>query len=358
MAVLDRWMTTEIVGGKAVRRRTDEWGKGKRWEVRYRDAAGRQRKERHDYKDDALAAEATARISPRARAAETTVSDQFAAWKAGKASLKPKTLMGYQSAYHAHIAPELGTRLISSLTATELRQWWARIDSRDSARHALVVLRGILDLAVEDGMLPANPVSSLSGGQSRRREVDSLTDGQLDTLAASLRAAGCETEFWVLAGCGVRFGEMAALSPRRVRRLDTGWLLHIDRTVQQIGGQVVYGPPKNGKPRDVPCPLWLGEKLATDGDLALPGLGGGPWLTHLWRTPWEHARKAAGLPGLHTHDLRHAFAARQIDAGVDLKTLQYVMGHAHLSITTDLYGSMAKSRLDVIADITRPMGHP
>jgi len=347
-------MTTEIVGGKTVRRRTDEWGKGKRWEVRYRDATGRQRKGRHDYKDDALAAEATARISPRARAAETTVSDQYAAWTMGKGNLKPKTLATYRSAYRAHIAPELGARLISSLTATELRQWWARIDSRDSARHALVVLRGVLDLAVEDGILPTNPVGSLSGGQSRRREVDPLTDEQLDALATSLRASCCEVEFWVLVGCGVRFGEMAALSPRRVRRLDTGWLLHIDHTVQLIDGQVIYGPPKTGKPRDVPCPLWLGERLATSGDLALPDPDGGPWLSDRWRTPWERARKAAGLTSLHTHDLRHAFAARQIDAGVDLKTLQYVMGHAHLSITTDLYGSMAKSRLDVIADITRP----
>ena len=354
MAVVDRWMATAIVDGKAVRRRTKAWGMGKRWEVRYRDAAGRQRKARHDYKDDALLVEAASRVSPKAKSAETTVGDQFAAWKAGKASLKPKTLMGYQSAYRAHIEPELGARLISGLTATELRQWWARIDSRDSARHALVVLRGVLDLAVEDGMLPTNPVGSLSGGQTKRREVDPLTDAQLDALAASLATAGCDAEFWLLVGCGLRFGEMAALAPRRVRRLDTGWLLHIDRTVQLIDGQIIYGPPKTGKPRDVPCPLWLGERLATTGDLALPSPDGGPWLSDRWRTPWERARKAAGLDSLHTHDLRHAFAARQIDAGVDLKTLQYVMGHAHLSITTDLYGSMAKSRLDVIADITRP----
>ena len=38
-------------------------------------------------------------------------------------------------------------------------------------------------------------------------------------------------------------------------------------------------------------------------------------------------------------------------AGTDLKTLQVVMGHAHLSITTDLYGAMAAPK-PRIADIS------
>ncbi len=356
MAVVDRWMVEVVADGKKVRRRTAEYGKGKRWEVRYRDPQGRQRKERHEYKDDALDAEAKSRLSPAARSAQMTVGDAYKVWASGKRHLKPKTLQTYRYTWAGMIEPELGARVVSTLTAIELRSWWSRISSPNSARHALVVMRGILDLAVADGLLPANPLASLSGGQTTRREVDPITDAQMAALADSLRANGCETEFWVLIGCGLRFGEMAALSPKRVRKVGNGWMLHIDRTVQVIGGEVVYGPPKTGKPRDVPCPMWLGEKLAATGDLALPGPGSRPWLTDSWRRPWGKARKAAGLPGLHTHDLRHAFAARQIDAGVDLKTLQYVMGHAHLSITTDLYGSMAKSRLDVIADITRPRG--
>lgn len=349
-------MVEVVEGDKKVRRRTAAYGQGKRWEARWRDPIGRQRKERFEYKDDALDAVAKSRLSPAARSTTMTLASAYDVWIAGKRHLKPKTLYTYRNAWKALIEPELGSRIVSGLTAIELRSWWSRIESPDSARHALVVMRGVLSLAVADEILPSNPLASLSGGQTNRRAVDPLTDEQLDALATSLRKSGAETEFWMLVGCGIRFGEMAALSPRRVRKVGTGWLLHIDRTVQQIDGEIVYGPPKNGKSRDVPCPLWLGEKLATTGDLALPSPDRGPWLTSMWRTRWERARKAAGLPGLHTHDLRHAFAARQIDAGVDLKTLQYVMGHAHLSITTDLYGSMAKSRLDVIADITRPRG--
>lgn len=348
MAIIDRWAP------RKGERKSDRWGQGKRWEVRYRDASGRQRKERCDYKADAVLIEARARLDPRQKAAEMTVADLWDAWIAGKRTLKPKTQRGYRSSWEAHIKPELGTRLVSGLSAMELRQWAARIPSKDAARQAIVVLRGMCELAVEDGLLTSSPVGSLSGGQTARRRVEPVTDVQLDALAASLSTEGCETPFWMLVGCGLRFGEMAGLSPARVRALGGGAVLTIDRTVQRIGAEIFYGSTKTGKPREVPCPAWLAAMLATTGDLAIPAPDGGPWLADRWRAPWDRARKAAGLPTLHTHDLRHTFAARQIEAGVDLKTLQSVMGHAHLSITTDLYGAMARPRLDVIADITRP----
>ena len=43
----------------------------------------------------------------------------------------------------------------------------------------------------------------------------------------------------------------------------------------------------------------------TTGDLALPAQDHGPWLTSMWRTPWEKARKAAGLDSLMAMELRN-----------------------------------------------------
>ena len=44
--------------------------------------------------------------------------------------------------------------------------------------------------------------------------------------------------------------------------------------------------------------------------------------------PWETARTAAGLDGLHLHDLRHSFASFAINAGVDLFAVGRILGHA------------------------------
>jgi len=51
---------------------------------------------------------------------------------------------------------------------------------------------------------------------------------------------------------------------------------------------------------------------------------------------WERLCKRAGVPGIRLHDLRHACASYLLAAGVDLKTVQQTLRHAHGS-TTQMY---------------------
>ena len=42
----------------------------------------------------------------------------------------------------------------------------------------------------------------------------------------------------------------------------------------------------------------------------------------------------AGIPPVRFHDMRHTFATRMVQAGVDLPTLQEILGHASIVTTT------------------------
>ena len=351
MSVTDRWWRVTVRDGKKVRTKRPEYGLGQRWEVRWRDADNRSRKKRFDLQDDALDFDAQQRLDPKKQAAKTSVTELHDLWLPTKRHLGTKTRTGYDTMWRVHIEPTLGGRTVADLDLLELVAWHNRIESRDSARQALSVLRSMLDIAVTAGLLPANPAAAIKGGQTTKRKVDSLTPKQVAALAKAIRPH--ETEFWLLLTCGLRFGEMAGLSYEQVSDSDEdGWkILHVDRQVQKVRGELVWGLPKGDKERDVPLPDWLAKRLGKKGRLALPAPSGEAWTNDTWRTPWEAARKAVKLPELHTHDLRHTFAARQIEAGTDLTTLQVVMGHAHLSITTDLYGAMAAPK-PRIADIS------
>jgi site-specific recombinase XerD len=48
---------------------------------------------------------------------------------------------------------------------------------------------------------------------------------------------------------------------------------------------------------------------------------------------WTPALKKAKLVNLHWHDLRHTFASRLVMAGVDLRTVQELMGHKTITMT-------------------------
>jgi site-specific recombinase XerD len=73
--------------------------------------------------------------------------------------------------------------------------------------------------------------------------------------------------------------------------------------------------------------------------------GDGPMGDQTAQRMYYAARDAAGIAaagGIHT--LRHAFATHLIESGVDLPTVQRLLGHGHIS-TTMRYVHLARARV-------------
>ena len=51
----------------------------------------------------------------------------------------------------------------------------------------------------------------------------------------------------------------------------------------------------------------------------------------------KQLRDGAGLPWLHLHDLRHAFATFMLHQGADLRLIMETLGQSQISVTADLY---------------------
>ena len=87
-----------------------------------------------------------------------------------------------------------------------------------------------------------------------------------------------------------------------------------------------------------------------DRDLVFPNTRGGPLAENHVLVTWHRALKAAGLPRIRIHDLRHTKGTLMIDEGEELVVVQRTLGHARQSITADLYVGKVPKALRKAAD--------
>lgn len=157
---------------------------------------------------------------------------------------------------------------------------------------------------------------------------------------------------WLGALLGMRWGEVAGL---RVEAIDLlRRRLVVSETVGEAKGVLHIGAPKTAAGRRLlPIPPVLCEVLAQH--IEAQGLNGadvdewvfqsprgGPLRYSTWHLRvWVPAREAIGRPALGFHDLRRFYASQLVEAGVDVKVSQELMGHEDIRLTRGLYAQAA-----------------
>jgi integrase len=140
-----------------------------------------------------------------------------------------------------------------------------------------------------------------------------------------------------------------------------GRRLVISESVAEISGEQVFGPPKSYQVRRLPLPRSLQGRLEghlsrIDADAAAllfpaPRKPDRPFRYTSFRSNyWIPALRAAGLPHVGVHALRHSAAALLISRGASLKELQSIMGHSSAAFTLSVYGHLFDDDLDALAD--------
>lgn len=269
-------------------------------------------------------------------------------------SLAPSTIDGYQRSLKNHIAPSIGDVLLSDLSPSDVLRCLAPLCAAGHTRQAQLV-RVLLRVALADaaamGLIDHNPVDVVRPPKHQKQCIAYWPPEVIHKFLTSQRFSPLY-HVWLLALlCGLRRGELLGLrwSDVDLRAAQ----IHIKNQRMTISGTTIDKAPKSAAGRrTLPIPPQLVEALrrARRGSKSLYICDLSP---QQLRNALFHACDAAGVPRLHIHGLRHSMATAALEAGVDVKVLQSILGHSHYSITADFYLHPSDSiRSAAIADLS------
>lgn len=147
-----------------------------------------------------------------AQSAHVTVGALGQEWLLAQTHLKPSSLHVLQVAWRVHVAPVWGARAVGEIRHSEVQDWVAELATRKSATvvlRAYGVLAGVIDRAVKDRRLDANPARGVNLPRKRSKPRHYLTHTQVQLLATEARFNS--TLVLLLAYTGLRWGEAVAL---------------------------------------------------------------------------------------------------------------------------------------------------
>jgi integrase/recombinase XerC len=280
-------------------------------------------------------------------------------------NLSPSTLRAYSreiGSFIAFAASELRCNQPSQASPLVVRAYLAHLHSRGlSARsisRALAALRSYFRFLVAEGTTAANPADAVPHPRGIKRApeiadryaIEELLDGFPDTRVGRRDRAAVE----LLYAAGLRVGELVAL----------------DLADLQLGQRLVRVRGKGRKERLVPfgrpaakaIEAYLSDRagwrrgVSGDDDPLFVNQRGGRISDRSIRRQLDSAvRRTADLNHLHPHALRHAFATHLLEAGMDLRAIQELLGHSSLA-TTQIYTTVDLAHLMAVHRRSHPKG--
>lgn len=298
-----------------------------------------------------------------------TLNDIFEIWKDTKRGLKETTVRSYWYTYNQYIKSSLGRKLISSIKKSDIKRFYNDlIDKRglgiNTINRIQVVLHQVFSVAVDDCYIRSNPsngtVSDLKRSKGltvKKRKALTLEEEKmfLDFVKSSTRFSRWYPIFTVMLDTGMRVGEVTGL---RWEDVD------FDNNAIRVNHALVYSPNSDGKfvftisdpkteasVRDIPMTRAVRDILqresvmrVEDTEFIFTNRAGNPHyqtalndaINNIVRSCNEKCGYCA-LPHFSCHTLRHTFATRMCERGVNMKVIQDVLGHTDISITMNIY---------------------
>ncbi len=290
-------------------------------------------------------------------------SDLLQAWQdANRVRLKEASISRYQNLIDTHILPELGRKRMAQLNASTINRFLAtklekgRLDgegglSASYVRSISLVIGSAIRYGVSENL--CGPLLSPITKPSLSKKALSILGLEKQTQLEQSLLDNINEEkllIYITLYTGLRIGEACALRWEDIS-FDSK-LIYVRHTISRVWysendkkrSKLVVGLPKTESSlRCIPICSKLYTVLSSfpyrkRRGYILSNISDGGFISpRTFEYRYKKILKAAKLDAVNYHALRHTFATRCIERGVDIKSLSEILGHADASITLNTY---------------------
>lgn len=313
-----------------------------------------------------------------------TLNDIYKLWQDTKRGLKNTTFQNYCYMYETFTKDTLGKQRIKTIKKTDIKRYYNNLsESRGLKPNTIdcihTVLHQLFDVAIDDGYLSINPSTNALKELKRATRIDekrsALTADQEKLFLAYTRSSKQYSHWYplfaVMVGTGVRVGELTGLRWCDVN-FEDGYL-DINHTLVYYAHRIAKPGEKVGcyfainstktpaSKRQIPMLDYVREALSEQRNelpcsASVDGYSGFVFANRFGGLLYqgtlnkalhriirdcnlEQIEKGSDLllPNFSCHSLRHTFATRMCENGINLKVIQDVMGHTDISTTMNIY---------------------
>ena len=262
---------------------------------------------------------------------------------------KISTTQKYRDVLKKNVIPILGYVPVKALNGEIIQRFVCKLNetySSGTVNTVIAVLLKSLNDARINGVISAGDMPAFHRPQKVLRRVECFNSKEQRSIEKYILESKKKRLFGIII-CfytGLRIGELLALEWSDVDlengRLNVNKSCHYGRDINGVYKRIVEAPKTESSDRIVPIPRELTKyfKMMDTGDcLNVVSHNGKPVPTRTYQAAFTSILKKLGIENRCFHSIRHTFATRALESGMDVRTLSELMGHKNPSVTLSRY---------------------
>lgn len=275
-----------------------------------------------------------------------------------KITAKHRTIERYSEIVKQHLVPRVGEYELDALTPMILQRHISDLLLQGNIRNGkglaassvnsiITVIQNSLHIAYNLGLIKEQVGDKIKRPKLTERVIEcfSINEQKKIEQAVSQSKKPCMLGILVALYTGLRVGELIAVEWADIdfenRLLSVNKTCHYGKDSSGVYTRIVETPKTDSSIRIVPLPKQLipllKEYKRQSKSALLISNNGAAVSVRTYQRNFEVLLKTLDIPHRGFHALRHTFATRAIECGMDVKTLSEILGHKSSTITLNRY---------------------